>query len=79
MKNVTIRIDENVARWARVRAAEEDTSLSRWIGELLAGRMAKEESYDQAMAEFLSVEPQPLKKPGARYPSRDDLHRRSER
>jgi hypothetical protein len=35
MKNVTITIEEDVARWARIRAAEEETSLSRRVGEML--------------------------------------------
>jgi hypothetical protein len=38
MKNVTITMEEEVARWARIRAAELETSVSRvdtnnlWIG-----------------------------------------------
>ena len=33
MKNVTITLDEEVARWARVMAAEQNTSVSRLVGE----------------------------------------------
>ena len=39
MKNVTITLDEEVARWARIRAAERDTSLSRLVGKLLREKM----------------------------------------
>jgi hypothetical protein len=35
MKNVTITLDEKVARWARIKAAEKDTSVSRLVGEML--------------------------------------------
>ena len=35
MKNVTITMDEAVAKQARVRAAEAGKSLSRWVGELV--------------------------------------------
>jgi len=35
MKNVTITLDEEVVRWTRIRAAEEDTSVSRLVDELL--------------------------------------------
>jgi hypothetical protein len=35
MKNITITLDEETARRARVRAAERNISLSRYLGELL--------------------------------------------
>ena len=47
MRNVTITLDEKVARWARIRAAERDTSLSRLVGELLREKMIQEESYQE--------------------------------
>ena len=37
MKNVTIALPDDLARWLRVRAAEDDRSVSRWIADLLAG------------------------------------------
>jgi hypothetical protein len=76
MKNVTITLDEKVARWARIRAAELDTSVSRLVGDLLREKMLQEQAYETAMEEFLSVEPVKLKKPGAGYPRRDKLHAR---
>jgi hypothetical protein len=39
MKNVTITLDEEVARWARICVAKQDTSLSRLVGELLREKM----------------------------------------
>ncbi len=39
MKNVTISLNEKIARWARVKAAEQDKSLSRFLAELLEERM----------------------------------------
>ena len=75
MKNVTIKLEEDVANWARVWAAEHNTSVSRILGALLK-RMKKEKTgYAQAMQQFLAVKPQPLKKSG-HYPSRDELHER---
>jgi hypothetical protein len=35
MKNVTITLDEEVARWARILAAEHNKSVSRLVGEML--------------------------------------------
>ena len=76
MRNVTITLDEKVVRWARIRAAERDTSLSRLVGELLQEKMIQEESYQAAMQRYLSQSPQPLKKSGIKYPNRKALHAR---
>ena len=73
---MTIVLDEKVARWARIRAAERDTSVSRFIGELLRERMAEEHSYEAAMQEYLSQPPRALRQPGQMYPRRKDLHDR---
>jgi predicted HicB family RNase H-like nuclease len=45
MNKVTITIEEEVARWARIRAAEEETSLSRLVGEMLREKMIEEKTY----------------------------------
>ncbi len=37
MKNLTITMDEDVARWARRAAAEREMSVSRFVGEVLEG------------------------------------------
>jgi hypothetical protein len=76
MKNVSIVLDEKVARWARIQAAENDTSLSRLIGEILRTKMVEEEYYQRAKDRYFSQSPWPLKKPSARYPQRQDLHAR---
>jgi hypothetical protein len=76
MKNVTITLDEKVARWARIRAAERNTSVSRLVGELLQEKMRAEEDYRLAREEYLARQPQVLKKAGARYPKREALHER---
>jgi hypothetical protein len=76
MKNVTVTLEEEVARWARVRAAERDTSLSRYLGELLRDQMQEEERYDVAMSEYLSRLPRPLKNEDTRYPQREEIHDR---
>jgi len=77
LRNMTITVEEDVARWARVRAAEEDTSVARLVGEMLKGEMAREQSYQEAMKAYLMHRPSVLKRKGARYPAREDLHDRS--
>ncbi len=76
MKNVTITLDEKVARWARIRAAEQNTSVSRLVGELLREKMVDEEKYLIAMEQYLAQPPSKLKKSSSRYPSREELHGR---
>ena len=75
MKNVTITLEEEVARWARIWAAEHETSVSRFLGGILKERMLEERSYASAMKQFLSQPPRTLKK-GGTYPKRDELHDR---
>jgi hypothetical protein len=76
MKNVTITLEEEVARWARIKAAERNTSVSRLVGELLKERMREEEDYHLAMLQYLAQPPQVLKKPEAALPCREELHER---
>ena len=76
MKNVTITVDEEVARWARVRAAERETSVSRLVGEMLREEMLGEERYRAAREQFFSVRPRPLRRAGRPLPTRDELHDR---
>jgi len=74
MKNVTITLDEEVARWARIRAAEREMSLSRPIGEMLKEKMLEEENYETAMQYYVSQPSRILKKPGEKYPRREELY-----
>jgi plasmid stability protein len=76
MKNVTITLDEEVAHWARIRAAEQDTSVSRLVGEMLREKMVEEKSYQIARQQYLSRSPKKLKKPAAKYPRREELYAR---
>ena len=69
MKNITITLDEKVARWARIRAAEEDTSVSRLVGNLLREKMLNEEDYLLAMQKYLSQPPRKLKKSAPNIPA----------
>ena len=76
MKNITITVPENVAKWARVYAAEHETSISRMLGDILKDKMDTESSYSRSMERFLSKKPVKLRDNGDRYPDRDKLHER---
>lgn len=53
MKNVTVTMEDSVAEWARLEAARRNTSVSRLIGEMLAEKMRRTDSYERAMHEAL--------------------------
>jgi hypothetical protein len=76
VKNVTITLDDEVARWVRVYAAERNTSVSRLVGELLGNRMRADRGYAAAMRRFLNGKPQALQTKRQAYPKRDSLHER---
>ena len=49
MKNITIALPEDLARWVRVRAAENERSVSRWLADLLEGMRRRDDEYAIAM------------------------------
>ena len=69
-------LDEEVARWARDRAAERDTSVSRLIGELLREKMVEDQSYEAAMRESRALPARRLRRTTGQYPRRADLYGR---
>lgn len=75
MKNMTITLNEETAKWARVWAAEHNSSVSRLVGELLREKMERELAYEAAKRQHLSAEPKELKHGGG-YPPRDEIHER---
>ncbi len=74
MKNVTITLPDDLARWLRVRAAEDDRSVSRWVAELLAGMRRREDKYDVAMKRYLAMKPVKIDWPDGRRPTREELY-----
>jgi hypothetical protein len=82
MANVTITMDEETARWVRVEAAKAGKSVSRWVGEVLAGRRRAEadaaweagrEARLKAGMAFLASPPLPLSIDG-KLPTREELY-----
>lgn len=76
MRNVTITLDEETARWARIEAARHDTSVSRWVGQLLDERRRTSLDYERARDSYLDRSGAALKSAGTPLPSRDELHER---
>jgi hypothetical protein len=74
MRNVTVTLDDETARWARIEAAKRDMSVSALIRELLGEHMRRETSYHEAMRRFLGRKPRVIS--SGPYPKRDELYDR---
>lgn len=77
MKNITITLDEQTARWARIEAAHRGTSVSRLIGEILREQRTREDRYEIARERFFQRQVSELKPRGDRYPAREALYDRN--
>jgi hypothetical protein len=75
LRNVTVTMEEDVARWARIEAAREDTSVSRLLGDILKERMSAEHRYEKAMKRALARKP--FGKSEGAYLTREELHDRA--
>ena len=75
LRNVTLTLEESVARWARIEAARQDTSVSQFLAGILKERMLDKDDYDRAMRRALSRKP--FLKTDGRYLSREEAHDRT--
>lgn len=75
LRNVTVTLEEEVARWARIEAARQDTSVSQLLGRLLKKQMAADRLYERAMKRALHRKPFLHSK--SRYLTREEAHDRA--
>ena len=75
LRNITLTLEEEVARWARIEAAKEDVSVSRFLAGILKQRMAAQDDYAKAMRRALARKP--FLKTDGRHLSREEAHDRS--
>ena len=76
MKNITITLPEETARWLRIKAAENERSVSKWLAELLEGIQHQEDEYEVAMKRYLARKPRTINWPNGRKPTREELYDR---
>lgn len=78
-KNRTVTLPDEKAPWLRVRADEQDRSVSRWLAEMIEGMRRDEGEYEVAMDRFpvRARSPRRLACLGGRRPIRKDLCDRS--
>jgi hypothetical protein len=72
-------MDDETAAWVRVEAAKADKSVSRWLGELVRERRnaKNDDAYAAAYQAWKnSWQGRVFRKPGDRYPTREEMHER---
>jgi len=73
VKNVTISLDEDLAHWARRKAADENTSVSRLVARLLDREMRASDSYWKAYEEWKDLD---IKLDASKRMTREEAHER---
>jgi hypothetical protein len=71
---LTIRVDPDTARWARIEARRQETSVSAFVGALLRREKERAGVYEQAMARYLTQSPTVLRPDGSGLPAREQVH-----
>lgn len=74
MKNVTLTLNDEVVTRARVEAAKEGKSLSRFVSELVERRVGRAVSQREAVETFLAGPPLPLLNEDGSAPTTDQLY-----
>ncbi len=74
LRNITITLEEDLAKWARIEAARRDTSVSRFLAEILKERMMQKDNYEAAKRRALARKP--FLKTDGQYLSREQAHDR---
>jgi len=79
LKNVTITLDPEVAHWARKKAADENTSVSKLVSRLLEKEMRASDAYWRAYEEWKRLPddlgtPTPLD--ASKRMTREEVHER---
>lgn len=76
MANLTITIDDEVLKRARVRATEQGTSVNAVLRDYLEQYAGTRSAQAQALANLLALSERAGSRKGRRAWSRDDLHQR---
>ena len=74
MKNVTVTMDEKLLQRARVAAAKDGKSLSRFVAETVERRVGRPMTQLEALERFLAGPLMNLTDENGKAPSRDELY-----
>jgi hypothetical protein len=77
MANLTIVIDENILKKARMRALEEGTSVNAVVRQYLESYTGAHHGHQATVAEILNLSKKSRSRKGSKRWTRDDLHDRT--
>lgn len=75
-QNITVSLDRQVLRKAKILAARRDTSISRLIAEEIESMVGEDEAYELAQRQALALLDKGFHMGGTIRASRDELHER---
>ena len=75
LRNITITVSEEAARWARIKAAQEDTSVSKLVGRMLEDEMRRTGDYWAAFERWKKLKPMKGVRAAKRM-TREEAHKR---
>ncbi|MEP7354108.1 MAG: DUF6364 family protein [Acidobacteriota bacterium] len=75
LKNVTITLDQEILKAARVRAAQEGTSVSKLVGNILEREIRQKDGYLKGFEEWKKIKPVHMTRKIGTV-SRDEAHER---
>ena len=76
MANLTIVVDDEILKRARLRATEQGTSVNAVVRDYLEQYAGSRAAQEQALARLLTLSETALSRRGRRTWSRDELHDR---
>ena len=76
MANLTVTVDDEVLKRARLRATEQGTSVNAVVRDYLEQYAGTRSAQEQALLKLLELSEQARSKRGRRKWNRDDLHER---
>jgi len=76
MANLTITIEDDLLRRARIRALEQGTSVNAMLRDYLIAYAGRDSVQEEALRRLLGISTACSSRRGAATWSRDDLHRR---
>ncbi len=76
MANLTISVDEDIVRRARIRALEQGTSVNAVLREMLAAYAGAKSEQAAAAADLVAMSVASKSRRGGKTWTRDDLHER---
>jgi hypothetical protein len=77
MKNITVSVDDETYRRARIKAAEQDTSVSALVKRFLIGIASDSSAFDRLLDDERALRGRIRQFRAADRLTRNDLHRRA--